>query len=105
MRTNTCIVVALFATVLCTPAASAEQPLRGEGEAVPGSYIVVLKDGTGASPQALTTRYRGTLKRTYRASGLRIGPVVEAIMRHPALYARLDAPDRVLDTMLSGVGA
>jgi len=35
------------------------------------------------------------LSRTYRASGRRIAPVVERILRHPALYARLDAPDMV----------
>jgi len=35
------------------------------------------------------------LKRTYRGSGLKIAPVVEAILRHPALYARLDGPDLV----------
>ena len=35
------------------------------------------------------------LKRTYRASGNRIAPVVEAILRHPALYDRLDGPDLV----------
>jgi Protein of unknown function (DUF1800) len=35
------------------------------------------------------------LVRTYRRSGLRILPVVEGILRHPALYARLDAPDMV----------
>jgi len=35
------------------------------------------------------------LTRTYRQSGNRIAPVVERILRHPALYARLDAPDMV----------
>jgi Protein of unknown function (DUF1800) len=36
-----------------------------------------------------------SLTRTYRRSGRRIGPVVERILRHPALYSRLDAPDMV----------
>src|SRR5687768_2840193 len=67
MRINTCIAAALFATVLCTPAANAQQALRGEGEAVPGSYIVVLKDGVSASPQSLLSKYDGRLKRTYKA--------------------------------------
>jgi uncharacterized protein (DUF1800 family) len=35
------------------------------------------------------------LTRTYRRSGRRIRPVVAQILRHPALYARLDAPDMV----------
>ncbi|MDX8142978.1 S8 family peptidase [Lentzea sp. BCCO 10_0061] len=67
MRINTCIAAALFATVLCTPTANAQQALRGEGEAVPGSYIVVLKDGVSASPQSLLSKYEGSLKRTYKA--------------------------------------
>lgn len=68
MRIITCIAAALFAAVLCTPAATAQQALRGVGEAVPGSYIVVLKDGVSASPQALLSKYEGRLKRTYRAA-------------------------------------
>src|SRR3954471_12333389 len=40
-------------------------------------------------PDAATAR---SLAHTYRASGRKIAPVVEAILRHPALYARLDAP-------------
>jgi uncharacterized protein (DUF1800 family) len=43
-------------------------------------------------PDAATAR---NLQRVYRKSGLKIAPVVEAILRHPALYARLDAPDLV----------
>jgi hypothetical protein len=43
-------------------------------------------------PDAATV---ASLVRTYRASRLRIEPVVEAILRHPALYARLDSPDMV----------
>ena len=35
------------------------------------------------------------LVRVYRQSGHRIAPVAERILRHPALYARLDAPDMV----------
>ena len=36
-----------------------------------------------------------SLTRAYRQSGLRVAAVVERILRHPALYARLDAPDMV----------
>jgi uncharacterized protein (DUF1800 family) len=43
-------------------------------------------------PDAATAR---ALARTYRRSGGRIAAVVERILRHPALYARLDAPDLV----------
>jgi uncharacterized protein (DUF1800 family) len=38
---------------------------------------------------------RRDLVAAYRRSGLRIAPVVERVLRHPALYARLDAPDMV----------
>jgi uncharacterized protein (DUF1800 family) len=38
---------------------------------------------------------RDSLARTYRRSGLRIKPVVEAILGHPALYAGLDRPAMV----------
>ena len=44
------------------------------------------------APSAATVR---SLARVYRSSGRRIAPVVERILRHPALYARLDAPDMV----------
>jgi uncharacterized protein (DUF1800 family) len=38
---------------------------------------------------------RRELVRVYKGSGRRIRPVVERILRHPALYSRLDAPDMV----------
>lgn len=38
---------------------------------------------------------RAALARTYVRSGRRIQPVVAQILGHPALYARLDAPDMV----------
>ena len=68
MRTNLCIAAALFATVLHTPAANAEKDVIGSGDAVAGSFVVVLKDGVNASPQALLSKYDGKLKRTYRAA-------------------------------------
>lgn len=49
MRLNFCIATALFATVLCTPAANAEKDVIGSGDAVADSYIVVFKDGVNAS--------------------------------------------------------
>jgi hypothetical protein len=45
------------------------------------------------------------LVRTYRRSGLRILPVVEGILRHRALYARLDAPDMVKSPLVYLAGA
>ncbi|MDX8031246.1 S8 family peptidase, partial [Lentzea sp. BCCO 10_0856] len=68
MRINICIAAALFATVLYTPAANAEKDVIGTGDAVADSYIVVLKDGANASPQALLSKYKGRLKRTYKAA-------------------------------------
>src|SRR4051794_7527054 len=43
-------------------------------------------------PSAATVRW---LARVYRSSGHRIAPVVDRILRQPALYARLDAADMV----------
>ena len=48
---------------------------------------------------------RRALTRTYRRSGLRIKPVVEAILRHPALYADLDRPDMVKSPVVFLAGA
>jgi uncharacterized protein (DUF1800 family) len=45
------------------------------------------------SPLPRSTRAR--LMRVYRGSGLRIKPVVGAILAHPALYRNLDAPTMV----------
>jgi Protein of unknown function (DUF1800) len=47
---------------------------------------------------------RRELVRTYRGSGLRILPVVEAILRHRALYAHLDAPDMVKSPLVYVAG-
>lgn len=98
MRINTCIVVALFATVLCTPTATAQQALRGVGEAVPGSYIVVLKDGVSASPQALVSKYEGRLKRTYRAAlhGFSVRDMTERQARRLAAEPAVDYVQRNL---------
>jgi uncharacterized protein (DUF1800 family) len=48
---------------------------------------------------------RKALVRRYRRSGLRIRPVVEAILRHPALYADLDRPDMVKAPVVFLAGA
>jgi uncharacterized protein (DUF1800 family) len=45
------------------------------------------------------------LVRTYRRSGLRVLPVVEGILGHRALYARLDAPDMVKSPLVYLAGA
>jgi len=55
-------VLGIVRNALCTPTGHAEKDLVGQGDAVAGSYIVVLKDGATASPQ---TKYNGKLKRTY----------------------------------------
>lgn len=47
---------------------------------------------------------RRRLERTYRASKGEIRPVVEQILRHPALYARLDAPDMVKSPVVHVAG-
>jgi uncharacterized protein (DUF1800 family) len=44
------------------------------------------------------------LARTYRASGRRIKPVVERILRHPALYSRLDEPRMVKSPLVYVAG-
>jgi hypothetical protein len=46
-----------------------------------------------ATPPSRATLH--ALAATYRAGGLRIKPVVRAILEHPALYRGLDAPDLV----------
>jgi hypothetical protein len=48
---------------------------------------------------------RKTLIATYRRSGHKIKPVVEAILRHPALYADLDRPDMVKSPVVFLAGA
>ena len=48
---------------------------------------------------------RKSLVRTYRRSKLRIKPLVEQILRHPALYAELDRPDMVKSPVVFVAGA
>ena len=48
---------------------------------------------------------RRQLVTRYRRSGLKIKPVVEAILRHPALYADLDNPDMVKSPVVYVAGA
>ena len=48
---------------------------------------------------------RKTLIATYRRSGHKIKPVVEKILRHPALYADLDRPDMVKSPVVFVAGA
>ncbi len=45
------------------------------------------------------------LAATYRAGGLRVKPVVRAILEHPQLYRRLDAPDMVKCPVVYVAGA
>jgi uncharacterized protein (DUF1800 family) len=45
--------------------------------------------------EELTTSTRRALVDTYRRHDRRIKPVVAEILRHPALYSRLDAPDMI----------
>jgi len=53
-------------------------------------------------PSRATVR---SLAGVYRRSGLRIGPVVRAILEHPALYRNLDAPDMVKSPVVYVAGA
>jgi uncharacterized protein (DUF1800 family) len=48
---------------------------------------------------------RRSLVRTYRRSKLKVKPVVEQILRHPALYADLDRPDMVKAPVVFLAGA
>jgi uncharacterized protein (DUF1800 family) len=48
---------------------------------------------------------RKSLVATYRRSGHKIKPVVEKILRHPALYADLDRPDMVKSPVVFLAGA
>jgi uncharacterized protein (DUF1800 family) len=45
--------------------------------------------------EPLDARTRKQLVKTYTRAKLNVEPVVEQILRHPALYARLDRPDMV----------
>jgi uncharacterized protein (DUF1800 family) len=53
-------------------------------------------------PSRATVR---TLAGIYRRSGLQVKPVVRAILEHPALYRRLDAPDLVKCPVVYVAGA
>ena len=55
--------------------------------------------------ELLLQRAARALARTYKHSGGRISVVVERILRHPALYARLDAPDMVKCPLVYVAGA
>jgi uncharacterized protein (DUF1800 family) len=46
-----------------------------------------------------------SLAATYRASGLRVKPVVRQILDHPSLYRRLDEPDMVKSPVVYVAGA
>jgi uncharacterized protein (DUF1800 family) len=48
---------------------------------------------------------RRKLVRAYRHSGMKVKPVVELILRHPALYADLDRPDMVKAPVVFLAGA
>lgn len=53
-------------------------------------------------PSKATVR---SLAATYRRSGLRVKPVVQAILEHPALYRDLDKPDLVKSPVVYVAGA
>lgn len=53
-------------------------------------------------PSRATVR---ALAATYRSSGLRIKPLVRAILEHPQLYRKLDAPDLVKSPVVYVAGA
>ncbi|HEV2778792.1 MAG TPA: S8 family peptidase [Actinophytocola sp.] len=55
---------------MAAPAAAAEGTILGAGSAnaIPGSYIVVFKDGVQAQAQASAARYGGQVKHTYTAA-------------------------------------
>lgn len=59
--------IGIASTAVLTPTAIAEEAvLPGAGtQAVEGSYIVVLKDGTRTSASALAARYQGVVRHTY----------------------------------------
>jgi subtilisin family serine protease len=63
------LVVATTTVATVTPAVAAPATgqirLAGTAAAVPGSYIVVLKDGTVASPDSLATRFGGKLRQRF----------------------------------------
>ncbi|MDX3656777.1 S8 family peptidase [Streptomyces sp. ID05-26A] len=98
MRIKICIAAALFVTVLPTPAASAEKDVVGTGDAVANSYIVVLKDGADVSPPTLLRKYKGTLKRTYKAtiSGFSVREMSEKQARRLAADPSVDFVQRNL---------
>lgn len=102
MRTRICIAAALLATALWTPTANAEKDVIGTGDAVANSYIVVLKDGVSASPQTLLSRYKGTLKHTYRAAlnGFSVHDMSEKQARRLAADPRVDFVHRNLRTSI-----
>src|SRR3954453_4345858 len=53
----------------------------------------------------LDAHTKKSLVATYRKSGHKIKPVVEKILRHPALYADLDHPDMIKSPVVFLVGA
>ena len=55
--------------------------------------------------EPLDSRTRKSLVQTYTRGKLRIGPLVGAILAHPALYARLDRPDMVKSPIVFLAGA
>ncbi|GGM83280.1 hypothetical protein GCM10011609_18990 [Lentzea pudingi] len=103
MRTKTCISVALLATAFCTPTANAaEKDVIGTGDAVANSYIVVLKDDAKVSPQTMLSKYKGTLKHTYRAAlnGFSVHDMSEQQARRLAADSRVSYVQRNLRTKI-----
>jgi subtilisin family serine protease len=69
---------------------------------VTNSYIVVLRDGVEASPQTLLSKYKGTLKHTYRAAlnGFSVHDISETQARRLAADPRGSHVQRNLRTKI-----
>jgi subtilisin family serine protease len=64
--TATVATAAAAATVVALPVSAETATVRTVSEAIPGSYIVVLKDNSATAASALTTRYGGTVTATWQ---------------------------------------
>jgi subtilisin family serine protease len=66
----TAVAVAAAGMGVAVPASAGTAGIAGAGapDAVPGSYIVVLRDGQAAAPSALAARYGGKVEHVYSAT-------------------------------------
>ena len=64
------VVVGFGAAAVAGPASAQEGVIRGAGAAtaIPGSYIVVYKDGVNTAASSMAARYGGTIEHTYSAA-------------------------------------